>query len=168
MLTFDDGYRDFAEDAWPLLERHGFRATLFVVTDAAGDASRWDASHGRPADLLGWDEIEELHGRGLHVGSHTASHPWLTGLSNADAVRELLRSRTALEDRLGTAVSSIAYPYGDVDGALARLAGACGYTLGFTCEARHAELTDAALLFPRFEVRGEFTIEDFARTLAPE
>lgn len=168
MLTFDDGYRDFAEDAWPLLERHGFPVTVFVVTDAAGATSRWDARHGQPADLLRWDEIEELRGRGVRFGSHTASHRCLTGLSNADAVRELVRSRTSLEERLGTAVSSIAYPYGDVDGGVTHLAGACGYSVGFTCEARHSELIDSPLLMPRFEVRSEFSMGDFARTLALE
>jgi peptidoglycan/xylan/chitin deacetylase (PgdA/CDA1 family) len=168
MLTFDDGYRDFAEDAWPLLERYGFPVTLFVVADAAGTTSSWDAGYGQPADLLRWDEIKELRNRGVQFGSHTATHPRMTGLSNADVVRQLVRSRTLLEQHLAVAVASIAYPYGDVDGGVTHFAGACGYSMGFTCEARHAELIDSPLLTPRFEVRGDFTMTDFARTLALE
>lgn len=154
MITFDDGYRDFADTAWPLLERHGFTATVFVVTGAVGGGSAWDSDHGEPAPLMGWGEIRELSRRGVQFGSHTHSHRPLCGLSNADVVRELLRSRTALEEQLGEPPSAIVYPYGDFDDAIAHLAGACGYSLGFTCNPRLAELTDHPLKIPRFEVRG--------------
>jgi peptidoglycan/xylan/chitin deacetylase (PgdA/CDA1 family) len=154
MITFDDGYRDFAENAWPLLERHGFTATVFVVTGAVGSTSAWDSDYGDPAELMGWDEIRELSRRGVQFGSHTHSHPALCGLSNDDVVRELLASRTALEEQLGTPPSAIAYPYGDHDDVIAHLAGACGYSLGLTCVERHAQLTDHPLKVPRFEVRG--------------
>ncbi len=167
MLTFDDGYRDFAEQAWPLLERHGFAATVFVVTAAAGHTSAWDAARGQAAPLMGWDEIRALHARGVEFGSHTHTHAALCGLSNAELVRELVRSRALLEEQVGEPVSAVAYPYGDLDGAVAHLAGACGYTFGFTCDPRQAELTERPLMLPRFEVRGECTPRDLARTLSP-
>jgi peptidoglycan/xylan/chitin deacetylase (PgdA/CDA1 family) len=154
MITFDDGYRDFTENAWPLLERHGFTATVFVVTGAVGGTSAWDADHGDPAPLMGWDEIRELSRHGVQFGSHAHSHRPLCGLSNAEVVRELLASRVALEEQLGAPPSAIAYPYGDFDAVIAHLAGACGYSLGFTCNPRLAELTDHPLELPRFEVRG--------------
>jgi peptidoglycan/xylan/chitin deacetylase (PgdA/CDA1 family) len=49
MVTFDDAYRDFAEIAWPILERHRMPVTLFVPTAYPGDASRafwWDRLYG--------------------------------------------------------------------------------------------------------------------------
>jgi peptidoglycan/xylan/chitin deacetylase (PgdA/CDA1 family) len=165
MLTFDDGYSDFAEEALPLLERHGFPAAVFVVTDAVGGTSVWDAARGHTAPLMGWDELRALRRRGVELGSHTCTHPALSGLSNAEVVRELVRSRALLEDELGEPVRAIAYPYGDLDGAVAHLAGACGYTLGFTCEPRGAELTERPLELPRLEVQGEFGTADLARLL---
>src|SRR5438477_279294 len=77
LITFDDGYQDFADEAFPLLERHGFPATVFVVTDAAERTSRWDAAYGQAAPLMGWDEIRELSRRGVEFGSHTQTHPAL-------------------------------------------------------------------------------------------
>ena len=53
MLTFDDGYRDFLTDAWPLLRAFGFGATLCVSTDRIGGRADWDSSYGEPAELLG-------------------------------------------------------------------------------------------------------------------
>jgi hypothetical protein len=58
-----------------------------------------------------------------------------------------------LEEQLGAPPSAIAYPYGDFDPVVAHLA-ACGYSLGFTCTPRFAQLTDHPLKLPRFEVRG--------------
>jgi SAM-dependent methyltransferase len=55
MLTFDDGYRDFLTEAWPLLRSFGFGATLCVITDRIGGRAEWDKSYGEPAALLGWD-----------------------------------------------------------------------------------------------------------------
>ena len=46
LLTFDDGFRDFLTDAWPLLARYGFGATVFLVADLVGGANRWDAAYG--------------------------------------------------------------------------------------------------------------------------
>jgi peptidoglycan/xylan/chitin deacetylase (PgdA/CDA1 family) len=165
MLTFDDGYRDFAEEALPLLERHGFPATVFVVADAVGRTSDWDAAHGEPAPLMSWDELRALRVRGAELGSHTCTHRPPSGLSNAEAVRELVRSRALIEDELGEPPTAIAYPYGDLDRAVAHLAGACGYTLGFTCEPRCAELTERPLELPRLEVQGHFTVADLTRLL---
>jgi peptidoglycan/xylan/chitin deacetylase (PgdA/CDA1 family) len=167
MLTFDDGYRDFAEQAWPLLERHGFPATVFVVTEAVGKTSAWDAARGDTAPLMDWDEIRALRSAGVEFGSHSCTHAALCGLPNDELVRELVRSRAVLEEQLGEPVSAIAYPYGDLDGAVAHLAGACGYSFGLTCDPRHAQLTERPLLLPRLEVRGDLTEQELARTLSP-
>ena len=48
VVTFDDAYRDFAEQAWPVLRRHGVPATLFVPTGYPGRPDRafwWDRMH---------------------------------------------------------------------------------------------------------------------------
>ena len=59
-LTFDDGYQDFAEVAWPLLQRYGFGATVFLVADLVARAVAWDAHHGPPAPLMGWATVGRL------------------------------------------------------------------------------------------------------------
>ena len=49
LVTFDDGYRDFAEHAWPILKSHGIPVTLFVPTAYPGDPDRafwWDRLYG--------------------------------------------------------------------------------------------------------------------------
>jgi SAM-dependent methyltransferase len=79
VLTFDDGYRDFLDHAWPLLQRYGFTATIFLPTDFVGSESRWDARLGETFPLLGWDEVQRLHAEGIAFGSHSSSHVALAG-----------------------------------------------------------------------------------------
>lgn len=165
MLTFDDGCRDFLTEAWPLLRAHGFGAALFVVTDRVGGTSDWDARYGEPAELLDWNELRRLVRAGVEIGSHTATHPRLSSLSPADVAREAARSRAAIIRELGVEPVAIAYPYGDVDGAVRRIAGGAGYAYGVTTEGRRAELHDDPLALPRIEVTDTFSAADLIGAL---
>jgi peptidoglycan/xylan/chitin deacetylase (PgdA/CDA1 family) len=164
-LTFDDGCRDFLTDAWPLLREHGFGATLFVVTDRVGGTNAWDASYGAPVELLDWDELRRLARAGVEIGSHTATHPQLTALSTEDVAREAARSRAAIIRELGAEPVAIAYPYGDVDAGVRRIAGGVGYAYGLTTEPRRASLLDDPLGLPRIEVTSTFTADDLREAL---
>lgn len=133
VVTFDDGYRSFYEIALPILHRYGFSATVFVVSGEIGGASRWDREFA--AQLMNWAELRELHQVGVEIGSHTVSHPRLTQIAPDIARSEIETSRAALEQELGAAVSSFAYPYGNWNETVARLAQSAGYRLA-CCSAR--------------------------------
>lgn len=160
-LTFDDGFLDFRDHAWPLLQRFGFSATVFLPTGFIGDQNRWDQHLGATAPLLSWDDIHQLRNEGVEFGSHSVTHPALTSLSPTEIAAEALRSRVSIEEQLGSAVSAFAYPYGDADRIVESLTGACGYTFGLTCEERPSELVDRLTALPRLEVRGDMTLRDF-------
>lgn len=161
LFTFDDAYRDFRLQAWPILRRYGFSAMVFVVTDCVGRTSSWDANLGAGSPLLDWDEIAELHAAGVQFGSHTATHPHLTALSPAAIVKELTRSAAALRRVLGRDVGAIAYPHGAEDGAVCHLAAACGYTFGLSCRSGRSRPDAPLLALPRIEVTGQDTLADF-------
>jgi peptidoglycan/xylan/chitin deacetylase (PgdA/CDA1 family) len=165
LITFDDGYSDFAEFAWPLLRRYRYTATVFLVAGEMGGTSRWDRELGGEAPLLSWREARRLQSRGVQFGSHTVTHPVLTSLSNAEVVHEAVRSRALIAEQLGRAPTALAYPYGDSDGAVAHLVGACGYTFGLTDGPGLAELAHPLLFTPRIEVRGTDGLDDFVAKL---
>jgi peptidoglycan/xylan/chitin deacetylase (PgdA/CDA1 family) len=138
VITFDDGTLDFWQHARPVLEQHGFTATVFVVTGRVGATSDWDLDLGeaeRP--LMNWDQIEALHQAGFEIGSHTESHRPLTGLSDDEVREELTHSREALFTKLGVAPSFLAYPRGFYEARHKRLVresgywGACAVVLGW-------------------------------------
>jgi peptidoglycan/xylan/chitin deacetylase (PgdA/CDA1 family) len=161
LLTFDDGYSDFATHAWPLLRRYGFGALVLLVSDLVGGTSDWDRPFGSVEPLMSWREILEIQEQGCDFGSHTVTHPPLTSLDSQGIVREVASARAALERRLGRRVKAIAYPYGDVDPIVSHLAGACGYLFGLTCVSTAALYSHSFLSLPRIEVSGADTLHRF-------
>jgi peptidoglycan/xylan/chitin deacetylase (PgdA/CDA1 family) len=113
VITFDDGYQSVYQEAFPVLQRYGMTATVFITTGRrktieAGE--RLSSLQGR--FMLSWHEIREMHRSGIAFGAHTVTHPDLTRLSFNDAKAEICRSKAILEDALGASVLSFAYPYG--------------------------------------------------------
>lgn len=71
LVTFDDGYRDLAEHAWPLLRRHGVPAVVFVATGYVDDRSRlfwWDRLHAALA-TTDCPSVREPGGEVLPLGT---------------------------------------------------------------------------------------------------
>ena len=134
LLTFDDGYASLAERAYPVLERLGFTATTFVITDFVGRDNTWDVQYTwRRLRHLDWAEMERWQDRGFSFASHGARHRRLTWLDDGAVADEMGRAREALVARLGAdAGRAIAYPFGAVDERVQRLAGHAGYELGFS------------------------------------
>lgn len=128
-LTFDDGLRDFAELAHPVLKRLGFTATVFVVAGRIGGRADWGSAGGKP--LLDADEIRMLAREGVEFGSHGCTHVRLPACSERELFDELRGSRATLADLIGRDVTSIAWPYGANDGRTRRAAREAGYRVGF-------------------------------------
>jgi peptidoglycan/xylan/chitin deacetylase (PgdA/CDA1 family) len=118
VITFDDGFRDFYTDAFPILARYGFAASVFLPTDYIGD----DSLRFNGKKCLDWSQVQELQRAGISFGSHTMSHPKLQLLDAKAQSREVHRSREILEEQLGRPINSFAYPYAfpECDGSFTR------------------------------------------------
>ncbi len=166
VLTIDDGYRDNLSVAEPILRRHGYPATVFLVSGHLGGSNDWTADGelaGRP--LLTTAEAERLRAAGIELGGHTRSHPSLLDEGIDDLSGELEGCRLDLERALGRPVTCLAYPYGDFDAAVAAATGAAGFASACTVAGRRARLGDDPLLIPRIEVRGTESAFSFLRKL---
>lgn len=114
VLTFDDGFQNFFSEAFPVLEKYGFRATVFLVTEFCGKNNDWA---GNPPDLpsskvLSWEEIRQLHRLGIEFGGHSRTHPDLTKVSDSRVESEIVESKAVIENALGSEVTTFAYPFG--------------------------------------------------------
>jgi peptidoglycan/xylan/chitin deacetylase (PgdA/CDA1 family) len=107
VLTFDDGFQDFYTQAFPILSRYGYTATVFLPTAYIGDTAR----RFNGMECLTWRQIRELQTAGVDFGSHTASHPQLRHLGAEKVQDEVRSSKQMIEQELGCAVRSFSYPY---------------------------------------------------------
>ena len=114
-ITFDDGYRDNATVAAPILRSLGLPACFFVSTDMIGSAVPFphDVAQRRPPqEHMSWDDVRELAANGFEIGSHTCSHADMGAVALAEGRNELRGSRERIEHELGRPVSLFAFPYG--------------------------------------------------------
>ncbi len=178
VLTFDDGYRDNYEMAFPILKRKGLPAAFFPVTDHIGnDRVLWDCeivkilyNHKKIRKIkingevvsrnnmqsrrffilrvinklrllnkearekalvllkedtgcrvdydfsndkcMDWEQLKKMSSGGMEVGSHGLTHTSLANMPFEDAVREIIKSKEAIENNLGTACLHFAFPFG--------------------------------------------------------
>jgi peptidoglycan/xylan/chitin deacetylase (PgdA/CDA1 family) len=141
VITFDDGYQSVYEEAFPVLERYGMSATVFLTVGEKGVASprgRLPSLTGR--SMLSWKEIQEMQRSGIDFGAHTITHPDLTLLSSDQVKAEVREAKSIIEDALGTPVTSFAYPYGRYNGRVREIvrkhfACACSDKLGLVSQS---------------------------------
>lgn len=161
VLTFDDGYADFAECAWPILRRYGFPATVFVTSGWIADAGS-DAA-GTPLDrMLTWAQVRELAAAGIEIGAHSHSHPELDQLADAALREELRLGRTLLEDCIGAPVRTLAYPFGYSTPRVRHAARAAGYRCAAAVRNIRASSSDDIFMLPRLTIRRSTDSSTFA------
>jgi peptidoglycan/xylan/chitin deacetylase (PgdA/CDA1 family) len=103
LITFDDGYVDNFNDAFPILKTHNFKFTIFLPTGLMNSGP----------DYLTWAQLKEMGSSGLlTAGAHTWSHKALVNLSPEKLKTEVSLSKKQIEDFYGGPVEAFAYPYG--------------------------------------------------------
>jgi peptidoglycan/xylan/chitin deacetylase (PgdA/CDA1 family) len=169
-ITFDDGFASVATVAKPILDEVGWRATVFVVTDAVGSEApmRWLGGATERYDAerlpLDWKTLDELAVAGWEIGSHGRTHRLLSGLPEDELEHELAGSRAALLQR-GYAATSISYPWGELDDRVVAAARRAGYTVGSGLAGRFHR--GDAMRIPRVAVDGGDGSARFALKTSP-
>jgi peptidoglycan/xylan/chitin deacetylase (PgdA/CDA1 family) len=107
VITFDDGLADFYNQAFPVLSRCGFTATMFLPTAYIAEGRK----RFKEKPCLSWAEIREMHRYGISFGSHTVTHPRLVELDAQIIQQEIADSKRTIEQELGCEVESFAYPF---------------------------------------------------------
>jgi len=154
VLTFDDGFKDFYTEAFPVLREYGYPCTVFLATAFVDDQRM--KFKGR--SCLSWKEVRQLHSRGVTFGAHTVNHPELVTLAPAELRAELELSRRKIESELGEHAESFAYPFAFPEGETQFIASlkkelqATGYLYGVTTKIGISSGNEDPLFLKRIPV----------------
>lgn len=152
VITFDDGLRDFYSAAFPIIEKFGFKATVFLTS------AMIDNTFLTGNECLRKSEIKELAAKGIEFGSHTVSHPQLQNLSCEEIVHELANSKKHIEEVLGHTMTLFSYPYRFPEGdtnftkMLRNILLEQGYSIGVTTIIGRTKSSDNPLFLKRLPV----------------
>ena len=150
ILTFDDGYQDFYDNAYPLLRQFHDQATIYIITGKAGHAG-----------YMTWDELRKLAASPLiTIGAHTRTHPDLRTLTAARSWNELEGSKVDLERELGRPVRHFAYPSGEYNQTVLDQLAELGFETAVTTHEGLSETSDRLLTLMRVRVNGYTGLAD--------
>lgn len=163
LLTFDDGYRDFYDVAWPVLQQYGLKASVAIITAYADKGDAGDELY------MNWDMVRTLDASGMvEVASHTVFHADLTRATAAQRFTELSQSKAMLEDKLAHSCDTFVYPSGMFNAAVVADAARVGYSIAFTTQSgtvRAPTDNGRMLTLPRVRISGGETLAAFAKDL---
>ncbi len=146
LLTIDDGFSSFYENAWPILKKEKIPFVIFVNTESVG-------SNG----YMTWDELREISQFDfVHIGNHSHSHAYLADKSDAEIKKDIEISIKLFKEKLNHETKFFAYPFGEYKESYKKIVKDLGFDYGFGQHSGVIDLTKDKYELPRFPINEKY------------
>ncbi len=103
LITIDDGFSSFYEEAWPYLKKNKIPFILFVSTEPVGKRG-----------YMNWDEIKEIEESGFAIiGHHSHTHEYLIDMNNSEFINDIETASKIFKEKFGYVPQIFSYPFGE-------------------------------------------------------
>ena len=163
ILTFDDGYKDNYDLAFPILKEFNFKATIFLMGSLT--YNEWDVKAGgeRKFSLMSVEMIKEMQDYGIEFGAHTFNHPKLNILSNEEIEHQIVDVKKPLEEKIGKEIITFAYPYGILNDYAKEMTKKAGYAFALATDSGSVCLSDDLYQIRRIAIFPNTNLFSFKR-----
>ena len=146
LLTIDDGFSSFYQNAWPLLKKEKIPFILFVSTREVG-----------AFNYMTWDQIREISKEDfVEIGNHSHTHEYLVDESKDLILDDIKKSISIFKDQLGKNSDFFSYPFGEYSLEFKKLIKSLGFKYAF---GQHSGVIDETKDFyelPRFPINEKY------------
>jgi len=126
-ITFDDGFEDNYQYAFPVLKKQGFPAAVFMIAEKVRLGTCPDQPSEEEERYLSLVQLKEMAGEGITIGSHSTTHQRLGKMALEQAEGEIIGSQKAMEDLLDVPVRWFCYPFGSFNPPIVEKVRKAGY-----------------------------------------
>ncbi len=146
LLTIDDGFSSFYENAWPVLSSKKIPFILFVSTREVGKKG-----------YMSWDQIKEIDKENfVHIGNHSHTHEYLVDRDNEEILDDLEKSILIFKKNLGYNSHFFSYPFGEYSLNFKRIVKKLNFSFAFGQHSGVADETKDFLELPRFPINEKY------------